>query len=183
MTQTWMLLPGSGGRRPHCLFLYIAYVLLRDVCRLCNDIVAKEYTREDSFVLTNGTWCPFNSQNTSYHRSVIPAYFLSPTIGRMDDIWASYVLTRCMHHLGHVVRFGHPLVTQVSCLPHTHGAALTPICLPSQDRNPHNFMVDHEKERIGLESGGKLCSILQSIPLAPRQNTDLSEQAYLEVEL
>lgn len=115
------------------------------ITRLCNDIVATEYTRDSSYVMANGTWCPFNSQNTAFHRDLIPAYVLSPLIGRMDDIWASYVALRIMDHLGHGCVFGHPLVTQ--------------------DRNPHNYFVDHEKERIGLEAGGILCKILRSIVL------------------
>jgi hypothetical protein len=49
------------------------------------------YTRESSYVMANGTWCPFNSQNTAFHRDLIPAYVLSPLIGRMDDIWARHV--------------------------------------------------------------------------------------------
>ena len=35
---------------------------------------------------------PFNSQNTLIHRSAIPYYCVFPHIGRMDDIWGSYVL-------------------------------------------------------------------------------------------
>lgn len=83
------------------------------ITRLCNDIVATEfdarpacfcavhcllaltfwsrYTRDSSYVMANGTWCPFNSQNTALHRDLIPAYVLSPLIGRMDDIWARYI--------------------------------------------------------------------------------------------
>jgi len=57
----------------------------------------------------------------------------------------SYVALRIMDHLGHGCVFGHPLVTQ--------------------DRNPHNYFVDHEKERIGLEAGGILCKILRCIDL------------------
>ena len=60
----------------------------------------------------------------------------------------SYIALRIMDHLGHGCVFGHPLVTQ--------------------DRNPHNYFVDHEKERIGLEAGGILCKILRSIALINR---------------
>jgi hypothetical protein len=35
---------------------------------------------------------PFNSQNTFIHRDVLPYYFMMPFVGRMDDIWASYIL-------------------------------------------------------------------------------------------
>lgn len=35
---------------------------------------------------------PFNSQNTFLARAVIPFYNVLPFIGRMDDIWASYIV-------------------------------------------------------------------------------------------
>jgi hypothetical protein len=35
---------------------------------------------------------PFNSQNTFLSREVIPLYSVLPFIGRMDDIWGSYIL-------------------------------------------------------------------------------------------
>ena len=35
---------------------------------------------------------PFNSQNTFLHRDVLPFYAVLPHIGRMDDIWGSYIL-------------------------------------------------------------------------------------------
>lgn len=41
---------------------------------------------------------PFNSQNTFIHRSILPHYMVIPNIGRMDDIWGSYIaqhLTKC----------------------------------------------------------------------------------------
>ena len=41
-----------------------------------------------------GTWSPFNSQNTALSAKIIPAYPLSPKVGRYDDIWASYVIYR-----------------------------------------------------------------------------------------
>lgn len=37
---------------------------------------------------------PFNSQNTFLHRSIIPWYFILPHVGRMDDIWPSYIVQR-----------------------------------------------------------------------------------------
>ena len=35
---------------------------------------------------------PFNSQNTFLAREVIPSYAVLPFVGRMDDIWGSYIL-------------------------------------------------------------------------------------------
>jgi hypothetical protein len=70
------------------------------ITRLTNDIVAVEYTRERSFALAAGTWCPFNSQNTAISRAAVAAYVLPPHIGRYDDIWISYVVLRMCDHLG-----------------------------------------------------------------------------------
>lgn len=58
------------------------------ITRLTNDISAVRYTKDESFTMQKGTWCPFNSQNTALAREIIPAYCLSPNIGRYDDIWA-----------------------------------------------------------------------------------------------
>lgn len=37
---------------------------------------------------------PFNSQNTFIAREVIPYYMVLPHIGRMDDIWGSYIIQK-----------------------------------------------------------------------------------------
>ncbi len=37
---------------------------------------------------------PFNSQNTFLSRKVLPYYAMLPFIGRLDDIWAAYILQK-----------------------------------------------------------------------------------------
>jgi hypothetical protein len=101
--------------------------------------------RPQSFALHLGTWSPFNSQNTAIMRSALPAYFLSPYVGRYDDIWASYILTRIAHHLGDVISFGQPLVRQ--------------------DRNEHDLWRDLDVERNGMIMTDEFCEVLRSIPL------------------
>lgn len=102
-----------------------------------------------TFALVPGIWSPFNSQNTSLARDVIPAYFLSPYTGRdvsrYDDIWASYVVTRIAEHLGDVIAFGNPLVLQ--------------------RRNEHDLIRDFENEIIGLRLTDSLCAALRGIRL------------------
>lgn len=71
---------------------------------------------------------PFNSQNTFLHRDVFPTYFLFPHIGRMDDIWASYVVQR--YFPGSVV-YGEASVYQ--------------------ERNEHNLAKDLNAELIGYD--------------------------------
>jgi len=115
------------------------------ITRLCNDISAVAYTRETSFTMARHTWCPFNSQNTTLSRELIPAYCLSPRVGRYDDIWASYVCLVIMDHFDHAVMFGYPLV--------------------KQERNPHNYFKDHQMERHGLEFTEVFCEWLRELDL------------------
>ena len=95
--------------------------------------------------LDSGTWCPFNSQNTALARDVIPTYFLSPHVGRYDDVWGSYVLRHIVDAQGDMVLYGHPLVTQV--------------------RNPHNLWKDLDAERAGMELTDRLVQILRQVPV------------------
>jgi Reversibly glycosylated polypeptide len=98
-----------------------------------------------NFALQPGTWSPFNSQNTALMRDVVPAYFLSPYVGRYDDIWAAYIVNRIAEHLGDVISFGTPLVRQ--------------------QRNPHNLWTDLDAERNGMIMTDDFCEALRSITL------------------
>lgn len=99
-----------------------------------------------NIALHPGTWSPFNSQNTALMRALLPAYFLSPYIGRYDDIWASYVIARIAEHLGDVISFGDPLVRQ--------------------ERNPHDLWKDLDVERNGMILTDDFCEALRSVPLS-----------------
>ena len=72
---------------------------------------------------------PFNSQNTFLHRSVLPHYMVLPHIGRMDDIWASYMLQK---QFPDSVIYGPATVYQA--------------------RNTHNLIADLEGEIIGYRN-------------------------------
>lgn len=113
------------------------------ITRLTNDISAQRYTKDESFAMQKGTWCPFNSQNTAMAREMIPAYCLSPNIGRYDDIWAGYAILAIADYFDHATMFGFPLV--------------------KQERNPHNYFKDHQAERIGLEHSETFCQWLREI--------------------
>jgi hypothetical protein len=96
-----------------------------------------------------GTWTPFNSQNTALARKVIPAYFLSPAVGRYDDIWGSYILKHICDHLHDAITFGRPLVRQ--------------------ERNPHNYWRDLDNERYGHALTLRFVETLATIPLAGQE--------------
>lgn len=61
-------------------------------------------------VAVSGCYCPVNGQNTAFHRDLLPFLFLTPDIGRSDDIWMGYAMCRAMQAKGHAVRYGSPLV-------------------------------------------------------------------------
>lgn len=115
------------------------------VTRLALPLQVTGLRREANFALAPGTWSPFNSQNTALARAVVPAYFLSPLVGRYDDIWASYVVKAIADHLGDLVAFGHPVVRQV--------------------RNPHDDWKDLAAEQDGMRLTGAFCRWLKSITL------------------
>jgi len=112
--------------------------------RLHRQPVVRRVTRPP-FALEPGTWSPFNSQNTAIARDVAPAYFMSPYVGRYDDIWPSYVVTRIAEHLGDVVAFGDPVVRQ--------------------KRNVHDLWRDLENERNGMLMTDEFCAALRRLKL------------------
>lgn len=99
--------------------------------RLAAPVQATAYTRDANFFVTPGCRTPFNSQNTALARDAMGAYFLSPFVGRHDDIFASYIVKRIADHLGHGVAFGRPLVRQ--------------------DRNAHDLLRDLALENLGMK--------------------------------
>jgi hypothetical protein len=113
--------------------------------RLVYPVEATGWSRTSNFALSRGTWSPFNSQNTALARDVVPAYFLSPKIGRFDDIWASYVVRAITDHLGDYVSYGVPLVRQ--------------------ERNPHDYWRDLDQEREPMRLTDRLCAALREIEL------------------
>lgn len=114
--------------------------------RLTLSIRATGYNRKTNFTLAKGTWCPFNSQNTALHRDLLPAYFLSPLVGRYDDIWGSYLTRAIMDHMGDAIAYGFPLVRQ--------------------ERNIHNYWKDLDHERRGMDLTDYLCKTLRQIRLS-----------------
>jgi hypothetical protein len=77
---------------------------------------------------TSNKISPFNSQNTFLSREVIPYYACLPGIGRMDDIWGSYILQK---YFPNSVIYNKPSVYQ--------------------KRNVHDLAKDLEKELLGYK--------------------------------
>lgn len=92
-------------------------------------------------------WSPINSQNTAYTREMAPLAFVLPGVGRYDDIWASYMALRVMEATEYHVLFGEPSVVQ--------------------ERNPHNWIMDLEKEIGGMKHTEAFCKGLKETAVSP----------------
>jgi hypothetical protein len=107
--------------------------------------------KKKSFLFHNQTassiknFNPFNSQNTSILRELIPSYFLFPYIGRFDDIWASYIIKKIANVKNDYITYGEPIVFQ--------------------KRNPHDYFKDFEDEKFGLINNDCFIDILQNVKL------------------
>jgi hypothetical protein len=96
------------------------------------------YTGPEHFVLSQETWSPINTQNTSVVRELIPGFLCVPMghdvpggkIQRYGDIWGGYFLQAVMRGTPYYTSFGRPLV--------------------EHRRNPHNYVDDLRYEYWGM---------------------------------
>lgn len=123
------------------------------VTRLSAPIDVVGYKRKENYALDSGVFSPFNSQNTTIHRDIVPAYFLVPEIGRFDDIWASYIVERIAWEMGDVITYGQPLVRQ--------------------NRNDHDLWVDAYAEEMGTKLTPFFCDMIRSIRLSKKTYGEL----------
>jgi hypothetical protein len=103
--------------------------------------------RDDRRVaLGRGTWCPFNSQNTTWWPDAFALLYLpSHCSFRMTDIWRGFVAQRIAWENGWHVLF-HPATVW-------------------QDRNSHDLMRDFEDEVPGYLANRRLCGHLANLAL------------------
>jgi hypothetical protein len=96
------------------------------------------YTGPDYFTLSQDTWSPINTQNTSVVRELVPGFLCVPMghdvpggkIQRYGDIWGGYILQAVMRGTPYHVCFGRPLV--------------------EHRRNPHDYLDDLRFEFWGM---------------------------------
>jgi hypothetical protein len=112
------------------------------VCRLSGGPFDVEFSNT-SFFIDNNTFAPFNTQNTLMSRRATACMCLPFDIGRMDDIWASYMTQRVLREFDGSVLFTGPTVYQ--------------------DRNDHDLTKDLEKEVIGYRNTVKFLQRLNEI--------------------
>lgn len=114
--------------------------------------------------LANGSWCPFNSQNTTFFESAFPLLYLPSFCSfRMTDIWRSFVAQRVLHARGLGVMFHGPTVWQ--------------------ERNDHDLHKDFTDEIPGYANNNRIRDVLMGLELDPdmttRRMTELCYEAMM----
>lgn len=99
-----------------------------------------------------GSWCPFNSQNTTWFKDAFPLMYLPSFCSfRMTDIWRSFVVQRICWENDWNILFTHPTVWQI--------------------RNEHNLMGDFADEIPGYLYNHLITENLEKLELkAGREN-------------
>jgi hypothetical protein len=104
------------------------------------------FTESDGVALGNRSFCPFNSQNTTWFREAFPLLYLpSHCSFRMTDIWRSFIAQRIAWTCGWSVLF------------HKSTAR--------QERNVHNLMNDFRDEIVGYTSNAAIYDTLAALEL------------------
>ena len=102
--------------------------------------------RKGSLALGNNTWCPFNSQNTTFFKEAFPLLYLPSFCSfRMTDIWRSFIAQRIGWQNNWNVLF--------------HSATVW------QQRNEHNLLKDFEEEIPGYLLNSKIAICLNNLKL------------------
>ncbi len=99
-----------------------------------------------SLSLGNATWCPFNSQNTTFFKDAFPLLYLPSFCSfRMTDIWRSFIAQRIAWQNNWNILF--------------HSATVW------QQRNEHNLLKDFEEEIPGYLLNSKIAQCLNNLKL------------------
>jgi hypothetical protein len=115
--------------------------------------------KPNTVILSDGTFCPFNSQNTLWWPEVYPLLYLPSFVSfRMTDIWRSFVAQICLYKLDKHIAFREATVFQ--------------------DRNEHSLIRDFKDEVSGYLNNVKIMEILRSLTLSNR-SSDMGENLYL----
>lgn len=108
----------------------------------------QDFRRDRRLILGAGSWCPFNSQNTTWWPQAYPLLYLPGYCSfRMTDIWRSFVAQKIAWINGWSILFHEPTVWQ--------------------DRNNHHLMADFADEVPGYLNNRAMCAALDTVNLKP----------------
>lgn len=106
----------------------------------------QNFRKDRRVALAQNSWCPFNSQNTTWWRDASPLLYLPSYCSfRMTDIWRSFIAQRIAWANDWAVLFHEPTVWQ--------------------ERNEHNLMRDFKDEVPGYLNNSAICEALAQLNL------------------
>lgn len=129
----------------------------------------QSFRKDRRVVLAKDTWCPFNSQNTTWWREAFALLYLPSYCSfRMTDIWRGLIAQRIAQINGWGILFHEPTVTQ--------------------DRNEHNLIHDFKDEIPGYLHNAEICREFEHLNLEPgpdkiSDNLRLSYEKLVEMNL
>jgi len=135
-----------------------------------NESVGITRFNSEQVMLAQGTFAPINTQNTAFHRSVLPAYYYIPmgariygmTLDRFGDIWAGLFVKKIIDQVNDRVAIGEPLTYH--------------------KRNPHDLMKDLRFEIWGILITEHLVPAVESMIIDgktyPDAYMDLAEKLF-----
>lgn len=113
----------------------------------------------NTVILSDGTFCPFNSQNTLWWPEAYPLLYLPSFVSfRMTDIWRSFIAQICLYKLGKHIAFREATVLQV--------------------RNEHSLIRDFTDEVTGYLNNVRIIELLSSLTLSDKPD-DIGKNLYL----
>lgn len=102
------------------------------------------FAKNKKIALDKFTFCPFNSQNTFWHKDAYPLLYLPSTVdSRVTDIWRGYIAQRIVWEMNSQLIFLSPCVYQ--------------------KRNIHDFHKDFKQELELYVRAGELVEALTNI--------------------
>jgi hypothetical protein len=104
------------------------------------------FNKSENVALGDNSFCPFNSQNTTWFKEAFPLLYLPSYCSfRMTDIWRSFVAQRVAWTCGWSILFHNSTVWQ--------------------QRNDHNLMIDFRDEISGYTNNDRIYNSLKSLNL------------------
>ena len=116
------------------------------IFRLTNNNINYKFKKKN-YIIGLRSLCPFNSQNTVWHKLVFPMMYLPSYCSmRATDIWRGFVAIRLLNNYKWKLSFLEPTVIQI--------------------RNAHNLMYDFSEEQEVYKNTIKFNKILKNINLS-----------------
>ena len=104
------------------------------------------FEKNSPLALGEGSWCPFNSQNTVWKKVAFPLMYLPSYCSfRMTDIWRSFIAQRIAWTCGWKIIF--------------HSSDVW------QERNEHSLLKDFADEVPGYLNNARMCKMLEDLDL------------------